>query len=239
MTSRSATENTEELHEVGVSTIMTALVRRWYITVIVLAATGLVATNLWNAAEEEFVSSTTVSVVASPEYLAKVGLEEAPNLNPYAGNAATLAALLADSLANGALALPNADTAVVEITEGNPARLETFFTVTITSSTSVSTRRAVDAVATQAPAVLADIQLRAGAPADQAFTAILARPGSGPESHHPDRARLIAGTSLAGLVLAALAASAFDGAATRRTRRARRAARGSVPTLRSTQGSIE
>ena len=79
--------------------------------------------------------------------------------------------------------------------------------------------------------VVQQIQVAAGAPADQVFTTAVGSPTDAPVEAYPDRLRVVVGLALAGLILSVVAAVAVDRLAlmissgrSRRRRRTRRRA---------------
>ena len=211
----------------NISSVFIAVFRRWYISGIVLLAFAYLSTQLWEQAEPEYSSSTVLSVVPTQEYLLVQQSRTRDNLvtvtNPYGSGAATLASLLADGISHDAIVkTPGAAEAEYQVTT-NPTRAESFFTVTVSAPTSAGVTEALTALEAQAPAVLADLQLRAGAPANQLFTAIPARVPAPPVVGYPDRVRIVLGTVLAGLLATALISVAADSAMLAARSRAREA----------------
>jgi hypothetical protein len=206
------------------SSVLSAVLHRWYVALLILTVTAYGASRLWTSVAPEYSTSSVVSVVATQSYL-EAQQSQSPTVvigNPYKDSASTLASLLADSLVNGNVALPiGAERARVDIAS-NPARSDSFFTVQATGPSAEAALSAILAVEEQAPALLADIQQRAGAPADQLFTTILARPATDPVAAHPGRARLVVGIALVGVLVAALACVFIDGLMHQRQRPRRR-----------------
>ncbi|MDT0166890.1 hypothetical protein Q9R32_15150 [Actinotalea sp. AC32] len=213
----------------NISSVVGALVRRWYVTLVLLAATGYLAAQLWESAEPVYSSTTVVSVVQSPAYMETQQSEDPLVLsrNPYGQSTTTLSALLADSIAHGNVELTGDAEGAVLTVQVNNQRAESFFTVSATARDAESALAALRVLQEQAPVVLADIQQRAGAPADQLITSILSRPATTPVEEYPDRMRVVLGVVLVGLLVTALLATAVDGAVRggRRRRAATRAAR--------------
>ncbi|QTE29657.1 hypothetical protein [Pengzhenrongella sicca] len=202
--------------------VFAAVARRWYVAVLILGVTAYGTVQLWSEAVPEFTSSSVLSVVATPSYLAVQQSEDPAVIvtNPYGAGTTTLASLLADSVANGNVVLAPDGDAVVTV-ETSVLRAESFFTVEATAPTADAALAAMLAVEAQAPTILAEIQQRAGAPADQLSTAILSRAPGAPAEAYPDRSRVAIGAALAGLLVTALLCVLIDGAV-RRVRRGRR-----------------
>ncbi len=218
----------------NISSVLGALARRWYVAVVVLGVTGFLAAQLWQQAEPVYSSTTVVSVVRSPAYL-QAQQSEDPLVtmgNPYGDATTTLAGLLADSIAHGNIDLSDDAPGASFTVQTNNQRAESFFTVGASAPDREGALAALLVLQDEAPALLADIPERAGAPADQLMTAILTRPATAPQQEFPDRSRLVLGTVLAGMLATALLCVAVDGAvaASRRRRNAARAERRSSGT---------
>lgn len=194
--------------------VLTAVARRWYVALVVLGLAGYAAFQLWQDAEPQYRSSAVLSVVASPSYLLSQQTDDPAvrMLNPWGQSSSTLASLLADSIAHGAVRMPPELAGTGLVVETSTQRAESFFTVVSVSTSREGAVTALAELQEQAPQVLADIQERGGAPADQQFTAFLARPAVAPAVSYPDRMRLVLGTVLVGLLVTALASVALDGA---------------------------
>lgn len=224
----------------NISTVFGALARRWYVTLLLLAGTGYLAAQLWEAAEPVYSSTTVVSVVQSPTYL-QAQQSDDPLVtvgNPYGQATTTLAGLLADSIAHGNVELTDAAEGAVLAVQVNNQRAESFFTVSATAREPEAALAALTALRDQAPVVLADIQQRAGAPADQLITALLSRPATEPQEQYPDRTRVVLGVVLVGLLATALVAVAIDGLVRRGSRR-RTASRTERTTRRGQRAETE
>lgn len=217
----------------NLSTILGALARRWYVTLVLVVATGLVATSLWGRAESTYTTSTTISVIASATLLADQQSDDATVIvtNPYAQQSSTLAALLADTVAFGNVPLPPEAEDAVLTTSIDTIRAQTFFTVTATADSRDAALAAVRAMEDAGPELLADIQTRAGTSPTQFFTAILARPAIEPIESTGDRLRVGLGAALGGLLLTALVVVALDGSLAERSRRAPRSRQVNAPAV--------
>ena len=208
--------------------MLASVLRRWYVALLVLALTGYAAVHQWRASEPQYVSTTAMTVVPSTEFMqvrASSGSASDSSMgNPFgysAGN--TLAALLADSIDNGVVALPPeaAGTVLTVDRDGNQANI--FFTVLAAGPTEDAVVLALSTLESQGPQILREIQVRSGSPEDQLYTSLLTRPMLQPSVTHPGRQRAVVGTALAGLLVAALACVALDGSLRSRQRQRRSA----------------
>jgi hypothetical protein len=211
-----------------ISSVTAAVARRWYVFLLVLALAGYVAVGAWQDAKPTYTSTTVLTILPSSDLVrvrAESNAGESSLGNPFGiGANAILASLLADQVNTGGIILPPeaGDAAVAVQAEGQDLR--SFFTVQAVASTSDGAIAALIAVADQSPQVLAEMQLAAGAPGDQLYTALQTRGVTAPFADYPDRARLALGTALAGLLLATLLAVVVDSVLLARGRRRTRQA---------------
>lgn len=201
--------------------IASAVLRRWYVAVLVLALTAYGAAAAWQSARPIYTSSTTMTVVPSSSFMqarADTGTGESSLGNPFGFTAApTLTALLSDAINYGAVDLPpEAAGASLSVAADNQSRGSAFFTVNAVGRSPEAVIAALTALDTQAPAALVAIQQGAGAPSDQVFTALRTRGIPYPAEDFPDRQRAALGIVLVGLLATALLCVAVDSLVARR-----------------------
>lgn len=197
----------------NISGVLAAIGRRWYVALVVIGATVYVAMGMWSSAVPEYQSSVTVSVVRSPGLVAAQQSEDPLTVltNPYTSET-TLSSLLADTVSFGGVVLPATGRGTALDVGTNAIRPESFFTIGAHGPSADAVMAAMQAVQDQTPALLADIQQRAGATPDQLYTAVLSRAPTTPEASYPSRARGVLGVGLAGALVTALLCVLLDGA---------------------------
>ncbi|MXG89958.1 Wzz/FepE/Etk N-terminal domain-containing protein [Nocardioides flavescens] len=208
-----------------VSSVLSAMLRRWYVALVVLVITGIAAVQLWGTAAPQYTASTTLTVVPSQSLVqvrADLGAGESSLGNPFGVQATTvLAALLSESINSGQVVLPASAAGTQVAVVRSDLGVESFFNVVAVGRTPQGANDALQAVTDQSVSILAAIQTSAGAPTDQLYTSLRTRPDGGVGVSYPDRSRMVLGVVLAGLLAAALLSVAVDAAA-RGTGRLRR-----------------
>ncbi|MCZ2842387.1 hypothetical protein O2W19_11220 [Modestobacter sp. VKM Ac-2980] len=197
-----------------ISAVLRAVVRRWYVSLVVLALTAVAATGLWKAAEPSYTASTTLVVLPSPTLLAERAAADSGESslgNPFGTQATTvLASLLADQINTGGIALAGDAAEATLAVQANDVRPEPYFTVVATGDSPEGTTAALVAAIEQGPVILAEMQRSAGAPANQIYTAVQTRQQTPVVIDYPDRLRMVLGVVLAGILSAALLSVLVD-----------------------------
>jgi hypothetical protein len=197
----------------NISTVFSAVLRRWYVALVVVALSGFYAQQVWQKATPQYTASMTMTVLPSKSLTAvraASGAGESSLGNPFGVNAvSTLSALLQDSISNEQVVFtPEAAGAQVAIEASQDAT--SYFTVVAVGDTPAAPNEALDDVAEQAPAILGAIQTGAGSPGDQLYTSYRTYGAQDPSVAYPDRQRAALGVLLAGLLAAALISVLVD-----------------------------
>ncbi|MCZ2817354.1 hypothetical protein O2W16_14645 [Modestobacter sp. VKM Ac-2984] len=200
-----------------------AVLRRWYVFLLVAGLAAVVAVGSYRDARPVYTSTTVMTVLPSQDLVrvrGEVNAGESSLGNPFGISANTvLAALLADQINTGGIVLPPEAGDATLAVSASGQDLRQFFTVQAVASTSAGAIAALTAAAEQSPQVLAAIQVAAGSPTDQLYTAQQTRLPTAPLAEYPDRSRLVLGTMLAGLLLATLLSVVVDSVVLARRRR--------------------
>jgi hypothetical protein len=214
-----------------ISSVAAAVLRRWYVFLLVVGLAAWLAVGSYKDARPVYTSTTVMTVLPSPDLVrvrAESNAGESSLGNPFGVGANTvLAALLADQVNTGGIVLPpEAADASLAVTAASQD-LRQFFTVQSVAGSSEGAISALTAMVVQSPEVLAQIQIAAGSPSDQLYTAQQTRLPTAPSAAYPDRSRLALGTALAGVLLATLLAVVIDSVVLARRRRKSRGTTGS------------
>jgi hypothetical protein len=206
-----------------ISSVAAAVLRRWYVFLLVVGLAAFLAVGSYRDARPLYTSTTVLTVLPSPDLVrvrGQLNAGESSLGNPFGvGANQVLAALLADQVNTGGIVLPPEAGDAYLAVRASSQDLRQFFTVEAVSSSSDGAIAALTAAATQSPQVLAEIQIAAGSPSDQLYTAQQTRLATAPSVSYPDRSRLALGTALAGVLLATLLAVVIDALVLARRRR--------------------
>ena len=203
--------------------IMGACLRRWYVTLPVLALTGWFAVQAYEAVPSEYTS--TVSVVVLPSNVVQEEVEGAPPQpdNPYSGSGGPrfAAAVLARNINTEAyrerIGLGDAEGVTFE---ASASQQQPIIRIDAVAPTPEEVLTTLDAVVAQADEVLVEFQTQAGAVAPDLFRLAPAVPADRVEDVTPSRFRTAGAIAvLGGLVAAGLAAGVDALARLRRDRR--------------------
>ncbi|KQS68837.1 hypothetical protein ASG41_07990 [Modestobacter sp. Leaf380] len=182
---------------------------------LVVALSGVLAVQGYRNVQPIYSVSSSIVVLPSPSLLnARLPTSGTGGFstNPFGAQSggATLAALLADSL-NTAIVqtqlIPGQRVALAAVWDEQSSLV---VQLSVTGTSEVEAEAAMATVVAGSAGVVQQIQVAAGAPADQVFTTAVGSPTDVPIEAYPDRLRVVVGLALAGLVLAMVAAVAVD-----------------------------
>jgi hypothetical protein len=186
----------------------------------ILVGTTLLALNYYRSSEPQYSVSYTVLIVPSPQLVA-VRAPDSPtggvSANPFGATngASVLANSLSSSLTNSRIQadiLP-LGTGLASIWDSEAS---TAVRLTTIGQSPQAAQGAMGDVSASLDRVLADIQVRAGAPSEQLYVASPIADPDFPVVTYPDRLRTVIATVLAGVVVAVVLAVLLDGILARR-----------------------
>jgi len=205
-------------------TILGTCLRRWYVVLPVLALSGYFAMESYQQVEPLYTASSSIVILPNQPPPVESATPEVPTLdNPYAGSggAKLAAAVLSKNINSSSfrerLGL-TADDAVTFVS--NVSQQQPIITVDASALTPDEVLRTLDRVTVSARVVLDDFQAVADAPEATRYLVAAAVPASDVLDVTPSRWRTAGAILVIGAALAALLATAIDGAIRARRRSA-------------------
>lgn len=200
-------------------TIIGACLRRWWVTVPVVALTAALAMNAYSAVAPVYGSSVSVVILPALPNPSSDGGEDARNPYASSGGPRFAAAVLSRNI-NGSeyrnrIGLPEGSTVTFESTV---ATQQPIMRIDATGPTPESVLEVLDAVAAEAEVVLGEFQAAAGAEPSTWYRTAPAVPASEIEDVTPSRFRTAGAVMAVGAALAAALATAVDALINRRRR---------------------
>ncbi|PFG38851.1 hypothetical protein ATJ97_1339 [Georgenia soli] len=214
--------------------ILGASLRRWYVTVLVVAVTGLLAFQSYKAVEPVYTGMVSLVVLPSLEQTLAASAdpedELAQDKNPYAGQGGSqfAVAVLKRNINSTAfrerLDLEKNETILAETANSQP-----ILEITASANTPADVRRLLDLVTAEASVVLNEFQETAGAPVETRYRTAPAVPPGTVEDVTPSRLRVAGAIAVMGCAVAAGLATTLDLLLARRKARRQGAAAPAAP----------
>lgn len=195
-------------------TVLGACLRRWYVTVPIVAVAGYLALQAYEAVPSEYTSSVSIVVLPSnaPEPLD--GEPEIPTPdNPYVGSGGPrfAAAVLARNInTDGYRQLVGLADAPDITFKASANQQQPIISIDAFAPTPEAVLSTLDAVAGQAELVLRQFQTDAGAPEDKLYRIAPAVPADRVEDVTPSRFRTAGAIGVMGIALAGLMGTSVD-----------------------------
>ncbi|KAE8764891.1 hypothetical protein [Georgenia thermotolerans] len=214
--------------------IVGACLRRWYVTVPLVAVAGWLALQSYKSVEPVYTASASVVVLPSLQQTA--GTADQPDAapepeNPYAGQggaqfaAAVLGRNINSSVFRDRLGVEGLTS---ESVKAQKSESQPIVTIDATQSSPEAVYALLDKIAAEAAVVLDEVQESAGAPPNTHYRLAPAVPAGAVEDITPSRLRAAGAIAVVGCGVAAAAATVADLMLARRPRRARRGRHGAA-----------
>lgn len=205
-------------------TIIGACLRRWWVTLPILALTGYLAAASYQAVEPVYTSSASIVVLPGVSPDDSESEEEADSFNPYSGSgggprlaASVLSRNIDGSAFRDRLGLAEAP----DLTwEASTADQQPIVTIDVTGPTPEIVLDVLDRITAEAAEVLIEFQSNAGASEGAGYRAASAGPSDMVDDVTPSRLRTAGAIAVVGAGLAAGFAAGVDALLTARRRRA-------------------